>query len=333
MGSRRLLFLVALFCLLYSVVQAQSRPTDPGLKVLSQGKDFFQQGRYSDALASFREAGMTSNVIQAEAAFWQVKSLMALQRFDEAHVNLESFIQKYPKDPNRPEGLYLRARLLYLSADLPGAVSAFTSFLESYRTSSFAPNAYYWTGEGLLTLGKLDEAEKFFQIVLERYPSSFKAEAASYKLSLITLRHREEELLGLLKWSHEENIKNIEDFQRKEQAYIEGIKAYQNRLIRLAPDDFKAELLILQNRMLELQQQTQTANLRNEDLNSQLKDSQLANAILTERVALLEKEQARLTASSGTASDALEERSRLLDAKEEALRLKERALIDLEQNN
>lgn len=333
MGSRRFVVVMSLLCIFLSGISAQTRSNDPGLKILAQGKDYFQQGRYADALASFRELGTASVGVQADALFWQVKSLMALQRFDEAHANLEKFLQKYPKDPNRPEAMYLRARLLYLSADLQGAVAAFTTFLESYRTSSFAPNAYYWMGEGLLTLGKLDEAEKLFRIVLDQYPSSFKAEAASYKLSLITLRHREEELLGLLKWSHEENIKNIEDFQRKELAYIEGIKAYQNRLIRLAPDDFKAELLILQTRMQEYQQQSQAAQIRNEDLNSQLKDSQVANAILTDKNAVLEKEILLLKASGGYESDALDERRRLLDAKEEALRLKERALIDLEQEN
>lgn len=331
--ARTLLILSSLLLLGSTVLSAQVAPADPAVRMLSQGKQFFQQGRYADALSSFRELSMSSGSLQAEAIFWQVKSALALNRLDDAQVTLEAWLAKYPKDPNRVEGLYLRARILYLSADIPAAVAAFSAFLEHNKASAFSGNACYWLAEGLMSLGKLDEAETFFRKVLTEYSTSFKVEAASYKLGLITLKRREEELLALLTWSHEENIKNIDDFQRREFAYQEAIRAYQTRLLRLAPEDFKAELQILQGRFEQVQTRLTAAEARRDELNAQLKDAQTRLLAANERVALLEKELTRATSGTSGVQELLEERQRLLDAKEEALRQKEKALEALELQN
>ncbi len=92
------------------------------------------------------------------------------------------------------------------------------------------PNAYFWVGESLYALGKLDQALSVFRKVLRDYPASFKAEAAQYRVSLIELGRKEAELAKLLKWSHENSLKTIEEFQRRERAYEQAIETYQKRL-------------------------------------------------------------------------------------------------------
>jgi tetratricopeptide (TPR) repeat protein len=91
------------------------------------------------------------------------------------------------------------------------------------------PNAYFWIGESLYSLGRLEEAERVFAKVLRDYPQSYKVEAASYRLSLVEFKKREEELLRLLKWSHEEFLRAVEEYQRREKTYEQALAAYQQR--------------------------------------------------------------------------------------------------------
>ena len=79
-------------------------------------------------------------------------------------------------------------------------------------------------------LGRLDDALAVYQKIVADYPTSVKVEAAQYKVSLIQLSKKEVELSKLLKWSHEEFLKSVEEYQNREKAYVQAIEAYQKRL-------------------------------------------------------------------------------------------------------
>ena len=70
-------------------------------------------------------------------------------------------------------------------------------------------------------------------MVIEDYPSSPKREAAAYRLEIIEQRKREEELLQLLKVTHEESLKAAEDYEKKVQRYEQAIISYQKRIMEL----------------------------------------------------------------------------------------------------
>ncbi|MDR3249314.1 MAG: hypothetical protein LBT39_11070, partial [Treponema sp.] len=84
--------------------------------------------------------------------------------------------------------------------------------------------------------GQLDYARDIFTIVTQDYPRSAKFEASSYRLALIHQKKIEEELLTLLKWSHEESLKAIEEYQRRERSYDQALIAYQKRIAELLKD-------------------------------------------------------------------------------------------------
>jgi len=330
---RSLLLIALVFVAASSTVAfAQTKTEDNSQKALLQGKDFFQQGRYQDALASFRELSITSSPSQADASFWVVKSLLALNKLDEAQIQLETFLKNYHSDPNAEEGTYLRGRILYLMADLLASVKSFTLFLEQYPNSTFAANAYYWLGESLLSLGQLDEAKAMFAKVTKEYASSFKAEAASYKLSLIDQRSREESLLELLKWSHQENIKNIDDFNRKEQVYQEALRSYQKKLTSLAPKDFQDELRTVQGKLDAATSDRDAANDRIKQLNAQIIEVQKTLQKTAEELQASKQQIADLRSNRGQNDESLAQRQKLLDVKEQALNLKEQALLNLEKS-
>ena len=81
-----------------------------------------------------------------------------------------------------------------------------------------------------MRLGRLEEAERAFTAVTQNYPSSVKVEAATYRIALIGLEYRQRELLKLLTWSHEESLRSVEDFRRREKAYESSIALYQKQI-------------------------------------------------------------------------------------------------------
>ena len=72
-----------------------------------------------------------------------------------------------------------------------------------------------------------------------------------YRRSEIALLHRENELLDILKWSHEEYLKEAEDFYRRERAYRTALDA---RSISGNPENnfTRERLLQLKDRLLVL---------------------------------------------------------------------------------
>jgi tetratricopeptide (TPR) repeat protein len=169
-------------------------------------------------------------------------------------------------------------------------------------------SGWFWVGESLYSLGKLDDAMTVYQKVIRDFPSSVKVEAAQYKVSLIQLRRKEIELARLLKWSHEDFLKATEEFQHREKSYEQAIEAYQKRLAAAS---------------VSAEDQKTIADLR----------QQLADK--TEEANQLAAQVARLGAAPPAAETAREEERlanlrRLLAAKQQALALKERYLIWIE---
>lgn len=65
------------------------------------------------------------------------------------------------------------------------AVSLFNSQLQAYPRGSKAADAYYWVGESLYILGKLDTAKKSYNSILNRFPNSNRTSSALFKIAVI----------------------------------------------------------------------------------------------------------------------------------------------------
>jgi TolA-binding protein len=315
-----------------TAASAAEGPEIQGLRLLTQGQDSYQQAKYQDAINSFRELLVNPNFApyRGDAYFWVAKSLFALNRLDDAARNFEFFITNFKDNGNQPEAAYQRGRILYLQSEYQSAIQAFSKFLEAWPSSSYVPNAYYWTGEALYSMGQLDQAQKMFQIVIQEYPTSYRVEAARYRVALIDLRKREIQLLELLKWSHQENIRNLEEFQKRERVYDEAIQSYQKRITNLSTEDIKEEIRILQQKADTALTQVDADLTRINELNTQLRDAQAQLKVVEqERDAALSQAkdlQARMAKPLADALAELAQRQRLLDTKEQALKLKEQAL-------
>lgn len=206
-----------------------------GSDQLREGLLQFKEERYQDAIRTFRTMIFNAGNEQeqasaADAYYWISRAYMAIGNYEEASRDLEYFLANYPAHPYISDALYQKGRLLYLQGDPESAIQALDRFITEYPDSDFAGSAYFWLGECLFSLGQLEEAARVFNKVIVEHPKSVKLEAARYRLALIEFKKRENELLKLLQWSHEEALKSVEEFRRREKAYEQAIAVYQKKL-------------------------------------------------------------------------------------------------------
>ena len=267
---------------------------------LALGQAAYAQGDYLAALTQFQKLVADPEARnQADPFLWLAKTYFAVLDTKNAALNLDYYLQNFPKDPGRTEGLYLQARILYSDGDYPHAIQAFAQYLDLAPTGDQVPNALFWMAESAFALGHYDEASNLYTKIVQGYPSSFKLEASRYRLSVIDLRHREEELLKLLQWSHSEALNSAEEFQRREKAYQQSLAAYQKRVLDLQSSDLGAKVATL------------------EESNRQ-KDSQIA-ALKLQGSAPADKSTTSVAANSDS-------QVRLLELKVQALTLKSQLL-------
>jgi outer membrane protein assembly factor BamD (BamD/ComL family) len=219
---------------------------------LLAGVTAVESGDYPAAITALRAvvADPGQAAVHGDAYLLLAKAEIASGRLKEATATLEHYLLTFPKHRSYAEGVYLKGRLLYLQGEFENAIIALEQFRKTYPDSLFVPNATYWSGESLFALGNLDEALATMRAVVKQWPDSPRAEAAGYRASLIELHKREAELLKLLKASHQETLKTIEDYQRRERMHEQAVAAYQRRLASDGADSDK-EVVRLEQALAE----------------------------------------------------------------------------------
>ncbi len=277
---------------------------------LLDGIEFYQNEMFNDAISSFHNIVLDPNNsnIHGDAYFWIAKSYFILNRLDDTERNLEHFLINYEDHIFYEQAFYLKGRLLFKQNEYDNAILVFRNYIDLYPGSSYISHCYFWIGESLFLLGNIETAKEIFQIVVQDYPNSVKYEASNYRLSLIDIKQRENELLLLLKISHEESLETLEEYQRLIQTYEQAISAYQKQL------SGKVDL---------------TQSITTDDLSAQ-KDAEIA--ILKQQIEDLQNQLASGDSSvldivAGSTDTNQQFLNRLLTAKENALILKE-YLID-----
>ena len=247
--------------------------------LIKEGIGTFGQAKYDESIRIFREiivdTGLTEN--HGDAYFWIAKAYMALGQYDSAGKNLEFFIEEFPENYYFPESLYQKGRLLFLQKDYEACILALHDFINSYPLTPYIANSYFWIGESLYSLGQFSEALQMFTTVVEQFPASFKVEGAQYRISLIELKEREQELLKLLKWSHEEYLKMLEDFQRRERSYEQALASYQRRIAEITSQDKDKQIASLTAEVDKLKRSVSAHESEISALKAQLESATTSN--------------------------------------------------------
>lgn len=308
-----------------SFVYAISADDTKGKELIKSGLEKFSNAQYSQALLDFREVVLDPAYkdYYDSAYFWITRCYMAEKNLDKAETNLEFFIQNFPNSRFYPESIYQKGRLLFLQKDYDSSIQVLYSYIKSYPDQPFVSNSYYWIAEALFELGHLDKAQKIYSYIVKNYPSSYKIEASRYKLSLIDLKLHEEELLKLLRLSHEEYLKVVDDFQRREKTYEQAIASYQRKLVAASNNDTKQILIELNADIAEKDDEIAVLNRKLSECNEQLQKMGNQKQI----------EVSSDKNAAGTKSGAEEEFKELLILKNEALDLKSFYLDWLKSNS
>lgn len=240
MVSKRRSLTVVFIISIYSLLFAQSPQ-----ELLDKGLEYYRDGKWQDAVLIFRRAQTSTEdkELKNEALYWISMSELFAGAYDAALQDTENFLENASvTDSKYYEAMYNKGRILYYLSQFDGAIPIFKTYADAVQDPSRKASAYYWIGECLFALGRLDEARNTFLLITEKYPQSPKYEAASYRIALVDQKKIENELLNLLKWSHEESLRIVEEYQRRERAYEQAILAYQKRIAEMLKDTHLAEL-------------------------------------------------------------------------------------------
>ena len=306
---------IVILALAIGAVHATAQASGTGSD-LKDGIDQFRNGQYDKAILLFHNVILdpTAGSQKAAAYFLIAKSYMAVGKLDDADRNLEFYLTTYPGAPDYEEAVYQNGRLLFLQQEYENAIQVLQGFITSYPRSQFVSSAWFWAAESLYALGRWDDAEGFYQKIITDYPTSVKVEAAQYKISLIQLRRQQAEMAKLLTWSHEELLRNVQEYQNREKAYVQAIEAYQKRLAASSSEDDRKVIADLQQ---QLAQKT--------DQIAQLKAATAAGTGAAATAAAAVPAAPAAPATGPSAAD-IDRTQRLLAAKQAALVLKEQYL-------
>ncbi|MDR1748144.1 MAG: tetratricopeptide repeat protein [Spirochaetaceae bacterium] len=244
-------------------VRAENDPLFAGLEA-------YAGSNWTEAILAFRKAVASPETASPDALYWLVMAEMSAGEYASAAASADMFLASYKNSELYSDIEYQRGRALYHTGRYDDAIRQLYAFFEENPGHELASSALFWIGECMYDLGIFDTALVMYQRVVQEYSFSPKTEAASYRIALIHQQGREEELLRLLKASHEESLRVMEEYQRRERVYEQAVTAYQKRIADLLKDSNFTELEV------------------------ELNNEKMKNMALTEQLDSLQEQNARM---------------------------------------
>jgi tetratricopeptide (TPR) repeat protein len=226
---------------------AQSNGNSQYLTIFREGSRSYGEMRMFEAAAQFRNAQEIAKNANdwAQATYWIILTELAMGDYGSAIRDMDELDRIAPKSSFARDMAYHRARAYYNQGYFEDALICFKRYNDSVPSGGNEAEdrkaaAFFWMGECLYSMGQFGEAEKFYSWVIAKYPNSPKFEVSGYRIDLIKQKKIEAELLSLLRWSHEESLRNSEENQRKIRTYENALNAYQRKIAELTQGAYPA---------------------------------------------------------------------------------------------
>jgi TolA-binding protein len=230
--------LFGLLLLIAGVIFAQERPQYS--QFFDYGTNLYHASRWMDAAAQFRSAQEIADNTGdwSEALYWLILAELAASDYGSALRDMDLLERRAPGSARSKDIVYHRARAYYNLGYFEDALVTFKRYNDNAKDDDYLRKAaaFFWMGECLYSMGQLEKAEEFYNWIITQYPGSPKYEMSSYRIDLIKQKKIEQELLTLLRWSHEESLRTNEDYQRRIRAYEQALDFYQKRVAELSSD-------------------------------------------------------------------------------------------------
>jgi tetratricopeptide (TPR) repeat protein len=235
------LFLFINICLVLTLSFAQS--AKPLVSALDRGVALYGEGKWQEAVTELRGAQEESLDAEkkAEILYWISLAEMGAGEYEAAIKDLDEIAAVNPESPWNIEVPYQKGRCLFYLGEFDEAVIVLKEYADNVNDPMKKASGFYWMGECLFSLGQFELATDVFSRIIDEFPQSVKYEAANYRIALINQKKVEAELLAILKWSHEESLKTVEAYQRRERSYDQAIIAYQKRISDMQKEQNQGE--------------------------------------------------------------------------------------------
>jgi len=274
----------------------------PLLSRLQDGMLLYSQGYWEETVETLTPVLESPNkTLAAEALFWIALAELSAGNYEKTLADMAALETLDPESNRLGELCYHKGRALFYLGQYDQAIFNLMKYADSFPADEFLnvqdiskkAAALYWIGESLFAMGQFDRAADVFMHITVDYPQSPKYEASSYRVALIGQKKVETELLDLLKWSHEESLRIMEEYQRRERAYDQAILSYQRRINDMLKD---TRLSDLETSNAQYQQQLATAEDRIRNLETRL--TEMAGMAVSQRNADNSPERLQVLRSS-----------------------------------
>ena len=176
--------LVTASVLLARLASAQGPPTELARQHLESGIQFYEQGRYKQALNDFRIiATSMSDTDYADDALLRIGQyyLDIEEDFDRAKESFEAILTRYPTGDAAPGAYYFLGEVIFRSDRTGRAIDdALANYQRVflYPDNPWIPAAIYSTGRALERQGKFQDAvDAYFQVVVDHPRTEWSAGA------------------------------------------------------------------------------------------------------------------------------------------------------------
>ena len=167
-----------------AVVSAQGPPTDLARQHLESGLQFYEQGRYNQALNDFQIiVSSMSQTEYADDALLHIGQyyLDIEEDFEKAKDSFDSALRSYPTGDAAPGAYYYLGEVVFRSDRTGGAIDdALANYQRVflYENNPWIPAALYSTGRALERQAKFQEAvDAYFQVIVDHPTSDWSAGA------------------------------------------------------------------------------------------------------------------------------------------------------------
>lgn len=123
-----------------------------------------------------------------EAGRWLVSLYREQDRMDEAQGVIDSLLQRFPEDRDRPAFLYMKAEFLQAAGDSSAALERYDSLVQEYPDNNYAAHALYRMGFIYAERGEDIRASQYFRRVLKGNPDDTLRKDAVFSLALSLYR-------------------------------------------------------------------------------------------------------------------------------------------------
>ncbi len=181
-----------------------------------------------------------------------------------------TYLEGFPRHPNRPYGLYYMGYALFNLTRFEGAAETFGDLAEGYPDSELAPDALFRAGEARYNLGQFEGALGYYETLLETAPDADLADDASYNLAwaLLNLERDSDAMVAFDKMAVDypksplaPNAQfTVGDFLYNEEKYKDAIRAYEEVARRFPSSDVATRVPALLDDLNEVVAYTEYAD-------------------------------------------------------------------------